>query len=469
MLRKKRKEEIEEGILYGEMEEKAVKNSLKNSIKDGVAASVASSVGDNFISAYAISLNASNIELGLLSALPNIMPGELFSAKVMEKVRRKSIVTTGVLLQALLWLPMALVSVLFLKDFRTAPLMLIVFYSIYTFVSFFINPAWSSWMKDLTDGKIIGEYFGKRNRIAGIAGLTATILAGLLLDYFKNREMLFIGFGILFVTAAISKLVSRKYLRGQYEPRLKLEKGYYFTFWQFMKKAPYNNYGRFAIFFAAMNFATAISGPFFAAYMLKDLHLNYIAFTLIQLVIPTVATLILMPLWGDFTDRYGNVKTLQLTALLVPIVPILWIVSPSLYWIVFIQIFSGIVWAGFNLSASNFTYDAVTRPRMALCVAYSGFLASSGVFLGAIVGGLLASFTTISMNIYLFVFVISGLARLAFAITLSPGIKEVRQKVDSIRLLPIWKPLHLQSFQARRIEELVELPYHLFLQGKKKR
>ena len=98
---------------------------------------------------------------------------------------------------------------------------------------------------------------------------------------------------------------------------------------------------------------------------------------------------------------------------------------------------------------------------MGLCVAYLGTLNSIGIFLGAIVGGLLASFHTIPMNIYLFVFVVSGLARLAFTVLLSSKIKEVRPNVKPIKLhWKIWKPLGQTPF--RMIGELAELPMHLF-------
>jgi MFS family permease len=325
---------------------------------------------------------------------------------------------------------------------------------------FFVGPSWSSWMRDLTEGRERGQYFGRRNKILGIAGLTATIIAGLVLDWFKNREVVFVGFGMIFVAAGISRLISRYYLKQQYEPKLKLDEGYYFSFWQFIRKAPTNNYGRFAIFFACTNFATAIAGPFFAAYMLKDLHFSYITFTMIGLVLTALSTLLFMPFWGNFADRYGNIKTLQIAAFLIPLNPLLWLISPSVYWLAFVQIFSGFTWAGFNIAASSFSYDAVTKPRMGICVAYMGTMNSMGIFIGAVIGGLLASFQNISMNIYLFVFVISGLARLAFSVTMSGKIHEVRKNVKPMKLhWKIWQPLDHTPF--RRIGEIAELPLHL--------
>jgi MFS family permease len=90
---------------------------------------------------------------------------------------------------------------------------------------------------------------------------------------------------------------------------------------------------------------------------------------------------------------------------------------------------SGIIWAGFNLSVSNFVYDAVTRERIALCVAYQGILNGIAVFLGATIGGIIASlnFNLLGLTPLLFIFLISFLLRLAVPIFLNSSMQEVRK------------------------------------------
>ena len=412
--------------------EEKIKKSLNYSIKDGIVSSVASGTGDNFISAFAVSLKATNFELGLLSALPNLIPGELFTARAMEKWSRKKIMLFGVLMQSLLWLPIALLPLIFLKKAALAPILLIIFYTVYIGFGWFISPAWSSWMKNLTEGREKGKYFGLRNKIGGIAGLSATIIAGLALDGFKHAGLVFVGFTSLFVVASLSRLTARHYINKKYEPKLKLKKGYYFSFWQFVKKAPTNNYGKFAIFIALINFAVAISSPFFAPYLLKELKFNYITYTLINLVVQAAFTLLFMPIWGKFADKYGSIKTMRLTAYFIPLVPLLWLVSSSPYWLILSQMFAGIVWAGFNLAAANFTLEAVTKERVSLCSAYLSFLGGICVFVGSLLGGLIASLNITFMNIFLFVFLISGIARMIIVALMIKNIKEVRP-VEKLR------------------------------------
>ena len=109
-----------------------------------------------------------------------------------------------------------------------------------------------------------------------------------------------------------------------------------------------------------------------------------------------------MPLWGRFSDSYGNLKSIKISGFLVPLVPFLWIFSYYfannsqsflLPYLIIIEIFSGFAWAGFNLSAGNFIYDAVTRQRMAICVSYFNILNGIGAFMGATLGGIISSFS----------------------------------------------------------------------------
>ena len=454
--------------MVGKKEAAELKKSLQYSIKDGSAASMAAGVGDNFISPFAVALKASNFQIGLLSALPSLIPIELLSAKFMEKFSRKKIITFGVLLQALLWLPIALLSALFLKNPALTPVLLIIFYTVYALVGLFISPVWSSWMKDIVDEEKRGKYFGKRNKIAGAAGLAATLIAGFILDFFKNQGYILLGFGVLFILAALFKMVSRSYLKRQYEPKLKIQEGYYFSFWQFLKKSLKNNYGKFVIFIALINFTVALSGPFFTPYMLRDLGLNYVTFILLNLIIPSVVTLVTMPLWGILTDRYGSVKIMQTTAWFIPFIPIAWIISPNIYWLIFIQVISGITWAGFNLAAGNFTYDAVTPQRMSICSAYMLVLSGMGAFLGAILGGLLASLPITFMNIFFFVFVISGIARLIVISVMLKKIKEVRP-VKTLK--KIWFAWNFVLFSPRTFFGFVEIitrPVHIIYRAEKK-
>jgi MFS family permease len=237
---------------------------------------------------------------------------------------------------------------------------------------------------------------------------------------------------VAFVFRAISSFMLSK----KYEPSLKLEKEYYFSFRQFLKKMPGNNFGKFVIFVALIQLTTAIASPFFAVYMLKNLGFSYLQYTAIT-ISSMLFSLLFMPFWGKFADNYGNLKVVKICTIFIIMIPLLWVLSPLIAgfgkialvsYLFAIEGLSGMVWAGFNLSSSNFIFDAVTRQRMALCVTYSNILQGIGIFVGATLGGFMASSSVPILGFapLIFVFIISGAARIIVASILMPKLKEVR-------------------------------------------
>ena len=71
-------------------------------------------------------------------------------------------------------------------------------------------------------------------------------------------------------------------------------------------------------------------------------------------------------------------------------IPILWLFSADFYYLVIVQALTGLVWAGFNLSAANFLFDAVSPPKRARCVAYQALVNATFVFAGSLLGGIVA-------------------------------------------------------------------------------
>lgn len=418
-------------------EKELIEKTKSLSISEGAVYSVSEGFGMRYITPFALKLGATNAHIGLLTSLPSLLGNfsQLFTPKLMEKVSRKKIVVKSALLQAIMWLFVIVVGALYFifnLNSTITPTMLVVIYTILILFGSFLAPAWNSWMKDIVTENS-GKYFGNRNRIVGFVALISMLTASFILDYFKQTKI-FIGFVILFSIAFIARLISAILLSKKYEPKLTYDKGYYFSFWQFIRYIPKSNFGKFTMLVTLMQLVTAIASPFFAVYMLKNLGFSYLQWIIVTIA-SSLASLLIMPLWGKFADHYGNIKLTKITSFLVAFVPLLWVVSIFiskeflLSYLVLIEAFSGIVWAGFNLSSSNFIYDAVTRQRMALCVAYFNLLSGIGIFIGATLGGFLSSlpFTILGFSSILMMFFISGIARIIVALIMTPKIKEVRE------------------------------------------
>lgn len=413
-------------------EEQKYEETRKISIKEGSAASVMSGAGDAYITPYAIELKANNAEISLLTSLAGFLGPltQIYGSKLIEKYNRKKIVVTAIILQASVWLILASLGFMFIKYGQTIFLipLLILSYILYAATGSLGGPAWFSLIGDAVPQNIKGKYFSKRNKINGLVSITITILASIWLYYTKNWGIIIIGFITLFTISAIARYISAYFLSKHYVSSIKLEKEYYFSFLQFIKKAPYNNFGKFTIFVVLINLSISIAGPFFSVYMWKELQFNPIWFTMIN-VSGSLFAILFIPLWGKFADKYGNREMLKLGTTILLFVPFLWILSKNpIYLIIVPQLFSGLGSSAFGLSTSNFIYDAVTVQRRGIIIAYYSVLNGLGVFIGATIGGLIAQFVNFSfINTFLFIFIVSGIARLIVVITVMPKIKEVRK------------------------------------------
>jgi len=455
----KQKEEFKKTETEDELKEK----TKKLSIKEGIASSVMDGAGGNYLSLYALNiLKANNTQIGLLTSIPSLLGNlsQLFTAKALEKYPRKKIIVLGAFLQALMWIPVVLIGYLyFYKNFGSnlSASLLIAVYTVFTLFGAFLSPAWNSLIKDIVT-EDSGVYFGRRNKLTGIVSLIVILICGFSLNQLTGMD-LFFGFAGLFGISLIAKLVSCYLLTKHYDPKLKLEKGYYFSFWQFIRKIPKSNYGKFTAFVSLFISATYIASPYFSVYMFRNLNFSYGTWALIVLS-GSVSSFLFMPVWGKFADKFGNLKVLKITGAFIPIAPLLWLLTPLLYNInptfvviyLFIEEFVvNFIWAGFNLSVTNFIYDAVTRQRLALCVAYYSILRGAGVFIGTTIGGFLSAVNIplFSFSSLLFVFLVSGIVRFIIYGLMIGKIKEVRE-VEKYR----------NGALGKEIKKQVILPLH---------
>ncbi|MEN9626718.1 MAG: hypothetical protein RL557_1046 [archaeon] len=417
-----------------------IKKAEKTSVVEGSFYGIMDGFGLRYITPYALAMGASNYLIALLSTLPQFLGNisQLFGIQLIKKYPRKNITFYAVLIQTLFWLPLILLGIIYFSfpsSKIAIPWILLIVYSLLIVSGSIGSPAWNSWMKDVVL-KNNGSYFGNRNRIINISIVVSMMIAGLILTLFTDGLTL-IGFFIIFAVAGIGRFVSAQLLLRQYEPQFKYSNDSYFSFYEFVKKMLYNNFGRFVVLFSLISFATAIAGPFFTVYMLEDVGFSYLQFTICSTG-AVISMILFLPRWGRFADKFGNIKVIKLNSILITIIPFLWILTifmkqfstnALVFYLLCVELFAGFAWAGFNLSAVNFIYDAVTREKMAFCVAYFNIVNAFGAFVGAMLGGFLSS-----KNLHFFgikglvvLFFISFILRGIITIFIQTSIHEVRE------------------------------------------
>jgi len=411
-----------------------IKQSLKNSFLDGAFCSAMLGFTDQYMAPFAIALKATSAQIGMLTAFPNLIASliQLKSADVTERLRsRMRIIRIFVFFHAFMFLPILLIPVLFKAD---RALWLILFVTMAASFNAFPGPAWASLMADHIPARSRGRYFGWRNRLLGIVTVSCAFIAGFILNIF-GKEKLY-GFMVIVGLAFVSRFVSWYFLSRMYEPPIKVTQEHYFSFWDFIKRTRESNFAKFVIYVASISFAQNVSGPFFAVYMLRDLNFSYATYTVI-VTSSTIATLLTMGVWGRHADMVGNIKVIRFTSFFIPVIPVLWLFSQNIAYLIVIQLFAGFVWAGFNLSIFNFVYDAVIPEKRTRCVSYFNVINGTAICCGALLGGFLAKALPPIFGYRLMaLFLLSGILRALFAATILPMIKEVRrvEKISSLDL-----------------------------------
>jgi len=412
-------------------EEEKKKEARKTSINEGSFSAFSSGIADNYIIAFAQELLATPFQIGILNAFFGLLSplAQFRGSRLIEKQSRKEIVVRYVFLQSLMWIPIALLGILFFLGIwqGSLPYFLILFYGLYAFFAGTAAAPWFSWMGDIVPEKEKGKYFSKRNRITGTLGLVGFLLAAVFLDYLKTGGYVLIGFTTLFSFAFILRgIFAFRLFKKQHDPGIKLEKHkYYFSFWQFIRRQ--GNYTKFAFFMGFFHLGMSVAGPFFIVYMLQELKFSYVTYTIISLS-ATVFYLILVPLAGKFSDKYGNKKLIYLACVLFSVYPLFWIfLDKPILLIVFPQLIAGIATAAFAIGTTNFIYDTVTPHRRALCVSYMNILVGIGVFLGSLLGGFLLSLNVFPIKGFFLVFIVSSVLRAGFALGFALRFKEIKE------------------------------------------
>ena len=407
-------------------DDQRIKKSLKYSVLDGAFAASMIGFGESFFAAFAVFLKANNIQIGLLSSLPLLLGSlsQLFSNRLIKLLKsRKLLVTAAAFLQGLMYIPVALVFF-----FGTLKVLYLIFFAcLYWIFGMILSPAWNSWMGDLVEETKRGTYFGRRSKVTGSATFIACMIAGYILQRYAGDPALeYTGFVIIFCLALSSRILSVTFLMRKYEPPYELVHEAEFGLLEFIKKARFRNYGLFVFYLSIMNASVYISAPFFTPYMLYDLKMDYMTFTIINAA-AIITKIIFLPVWGRSSDRFGNRKVLSLTGFLMPITPILWMFSHDFSYLIVIQVYSGFIWSGFEIASFNFIFDTTSPQKRATAIAYYNVINGIAIFTGAMIGGLIVRYNTVFWSKYILVFVISGVMRYIVSFVFIPKLKEVRQ------------------------------------------
>jgi MFS family permease len=434
---------------------KSGEQSRRYGIREGAFQAVMQGAGENYLSAFALLFHATAFQIGLLSAIPQLVGtwAQLVSLKVLNRFpHRKGVILTGAFCQALLWLPLLALPLVWPA---LGPWLVILCAVLYFAMGHFAVPAWTSLITDLVDPDRRGSYFSRRAKVMAVASFAALCGAGLVLHFAEVWMEPWAGFAVIFLAAAAARAVSTRYLALIAESPPHATREAEFRLWAFLRRERGSNFQRFLLFSGLMHACVLIAGPYFVIYMLRDLHFTYLMYAA-WLAAGILGQFLTLRPWGRLGDRFGNKKVLVATGLLVPFLPMLYVLSTNFYFLIAVNFAGGVIWAGLALGLQNYVFDAVRAEDRAKGVAVWNAVNAVGWVVGAMFGSWLAAVApseivlaglalNLASNLPI-VFFISGALRLIVSLSLLRTFREARsvEPISHRRLvleLPLIKPL----------------------------
>jgi MFS family permease len=338
---------------------------------------------------------------------------------------RKRVLSMGIL-QAAALTAFAFIPV-FVKEQENIVYVFLGLSTLYWFFGQSAGPAWNVWITQLVSEPSRLKFFARRLQLTQTAVLCGFFGAGLVLHYGGSTHW---HFAALFVAASLSRVYSVWMLSKHPKPQQNLVRYPILTDSELRQVKAKGALGIF-IFVLATYGTVYIAAPFFTAYMLQEIKLTYLEFSIVTSSL-VVARILLTPKIESMIGRIGLRAGLLIGSISVAFVPVLWLLSDNVLFLCCLQVVSGFGWGAMELALSLLVIETWPDDRRSKRLAWVNLAQTVAMAAGAFIGAeLLVRPHAFFSTGYAEVFSISTVLRFvpvlvcAFAVT----DREIRHKV----------------------------------------
>jgi MFS family permease len=391
-------------------------------------------VAEVYLPAFALALGMPPVLAGLVATVPLLAGGllQLLAPRAIAKLPSlRRWVVACVIVQALSFVPLIIVA---LSGTLASP---IVFGSaaLYWAAGMGASAGWNPWMARVVPEKIRGKFFGRRQGLVQATMLAGLIGAGAGLHGVARVHVLDV-YACMFAIALVARLwcafmLARMGDGVDITPRRRMR----------LRSIPNKLRGTprasLLAYLVVAGSAATISGAFVTPYLLHHEQLDYAPYAVFTAMIVISKIVFSAPL-GRLIQRVGVRRVLSGCALGIAPIPLMYIASDWYPWLLFIQFYGGIVWGGFELGALIALFDAGDdSERTTLQVAY-GALQAVGNASASFVGGALLASLGSGQTAYLWVFLVSAVARLLAALLIVKNLPRLIVRLPATIIVGAW-------------------------------
>lgn len=382
-----------------QLSQRQITNGLNLVIKEGmVTEAMTALTGGTFLVALALLMGATNIQIGILAALPSFSSiFQLVAIWLLQKYNnRRAIAVICNMCARIPLLVIGMLPLLFSKGTSIQVLIFLLFF--YYFFGSVAGANWNSWMKDLVPEKKLGSYFSKRTRLTQTLNVILSLLIAVGLDYIKKvrPDMEIKAYAFMFIGGALIGLTGVWLLSKTPEPKTFLPKENILKLFKVPLKD--RNYRKLLFFNSFWSFSLNIATPFFTVYMMKTLNLP-LSYIITFAILGQLAGIFAIKKWGKHSDKYSNKTVIRIAGPLYVLCILSWpfanmahSLAMTALIVATINIFSGIATSGINLSIGNIGLKLASKNEAIVYLTAKNMIVACFASLGPVVGGFLADY-----------------------------------------------------------------------------
>ena len=369
-------------------------HNLRNCTFDGLAAIPIGFLlqpGNFIISALLVGFyHLTPAVFGLIASLP--FWGNFAQVFIMPAINRrfspKSVSMTSASLQTLCWIALViLLPVLPPDDPAKSGVWLTALFALSALVGSLAGVSWTSWVREWVPARLLGKYFGRRNRLLQVAQIGFLLISGWLISRVGNS---LVSFQLLIAAACLLRLVSIYFqykIQTQHAPTGNPENHHSWRE-QIQILLQHKPCLWFIAYGAAWGFSASLFGPFTTVFMYNELGLSVGEVSTI-VMLASVGGAVSAPAWGALADRYGNKPVMLFCMITWQLTNLFWCVvtresSVALYATWFL---GGSVGMGFALSLFNIQLKIIPAQAKTLAISVNLAVGSLATAIGPIIGG----------------------------------------------------------------------------------
>ena len=338
--------------------------------------------------ALALHVGATNLEIGLLAAIPLFTQVlQAPAVTLVERLRTRRRISVACVFLARLALPVY-AAVSFVPDRTLAASLLIAAALLHYGLNAVGACSWNSWMRDLVPAERLGHFFSRRTLYGTAIGAVATVVGAYALEKAGGaREVGDRIFATLYLFGFVCGLVSTAALARVPEPRMPALSERRPIHKLLLEPLRDRNFRQILRFLASYQFAVNLATPFFTVYFVRELGFS-MGFVLVLSFISQLANLAVIRGWGQLSDRLTNKSVLSVAVpMFIGCIAAMAFASevaagvPRMAYLVALHIAMGAAGAGVGLSSGNIALK-LSPPGAA-----TGFMATNAL-IGAVAAGI---------------------------------------------------------------------------------